>query len=155
MLCLSLLFITGGCFTETRTYSLAVKNDLDIPVSVCLTKSHSPPQLGWEAPEDLILPPHSPSEQTPPGWVLPPSKTLTVQPFTGDFDPNQGRAFLRVYAGHPTLTQMNAISPGSADRMDVPLDQGLNRIEIKPAENGGMTAMRIIGPWPATQPVQP
>ena len=64
----------------------------------------------------------------------------------------RGRAFLRVYLGTPTLTEMNAISPGSADRMDLALDPGLNRIEIKPADGGGMTAVRVNGPWPATRP---
>jgi hypothetical protein len=150
-----LLFFTTGCFTQTRTFSLSVKNELATPVTVCVTKTNSPSQLGWEAPEDLILPPHSPAEQAPPGWVIPPSKTLTVAPFTGKFDPDMGRAFLRVYAGKPTLTQMNAMSAGSPDRIDVPLDQGLNRIEIKPAEDGGLTAARVMGPWPASAPTMP
>jgi hypothetical protein len=80
---------------------------------------------------------------------------LNAPPFTGRFDPDRGRAFLRVYAGTPNLTQMNAISQGSPDRLDVPLEEGQNRIEIKPAEDGSMTAERVIGPWPATQPVNP
>ncbi len=158
--CLSLLLpltLLGapGCFSETRTYSMQVKNDLDTPVSVCVTKAHSPPELGWEAPEDLILPPHAPSEQKPPGMVIPPGKTLTAPPFKGKFDPDRGQAFLRVYMGEPSLTQMNAISVGSPDRLDVPLDPGHNRIIIKPAHDGGMTAVHVTGPWPATQPGNP
>ena len=154
ILFLALIIFLPGCFTETRTFSMSVKNELATPVSVCVTKTHGPSQRGWESPEELIAPPRPASEQTPPGIVIPPGKTLNASRFTGEFDPDRGRAFLRVYAGTPNLTGMNAISPGSADRMDVPLDQGLNRIEIKQAENGGMTAVRVTGPWPATQPGQ-
>ena len=66
-----------------------------------------------------------------------------------------GPGIFAVYAGTPNLTQMNAISQGSPDRLDVPLEVGENRIEIKSAEDGNMTAERVIGPWPATQPVAP
>jgi hypothetical protein len=153
--CLPVLLFASGCFTETRTYSMSVKNDLAAPVSVCVTKTHGPPEPGWESPEELIQPPHPASDQRPPGMVIPAGKTLNAPPFTGDFDPVSGRAFLRIYAGTPSLTEMNAISPGSSDRMDVPLEPGLNRIEIKQAENGGMTAVRANRPWPATRPVVP
>jgi hypothetical protein len=87
--------------------------------------------------------------------VIPPGKTLNGPPFTGRFDRDRGRAFLRVYAGTPNLTQMNAISPGSPDRLDVPLDLGMNRIEIKKGENGSMTAEKVEGEWPTTQPMLP
>jgi hypothetical protein len=154
MLCLSMLLFAGGCFTETRSYSISVKNELSTPVSICLTKAHGPPERGWESPEELIQPPHPASDQKPPGAMIPPGKTAerVVQ---GDFDPSRGRAFLRVYAGTPNLTEMNAISPGSADRMDIPLDPGLNQIEIKTAETGGMTAVHVNGLWPATKPAMP
>jgi hypothetical protein len=154
-LCGSILLFSSGCFTETRTYSISVKNELSTPVSVCVTKTHGPPERGWESPEELIEPPHPASDQKPPGTVIPPGKISNKPPFSGDFDPARGRAFLRVYAGTPNLSEMNAISPGSTDRMDIPLEPGLNRIEIKTAENGGMTAVRVNGLWPATRPVQP
>jgi hypothetical protein len=87
--------------------------------------------------------------------VIPAGKTLNAPPFTGRFDPDRGRAFLRVYAGTPNLTQMNAIDAGNPDRLDVPLEVGMNRIEIKLGEDGNMTAMRVTGPWPTTKPVDP
>jgi len=152
---LMLLFCTTGCFYETRQYSMSVRNELATPVSVCLTKTWGTDEPMWESPEQLAQPPRPASDQTPPGKVIPPGKTLNAPPFTGRFDPDRGRAFLRVYAGTPNLTQMNAISQGSPDRLDVPLEEGQNRIEIKPAEDGSMTAERVIGPWPATQPVNP
>jgi len=152
---LILLLTATGCFTETRTYSMAVRNQLASPVSVCVTKDYGPYEKMWESPEEMIEPPHPASDQTPPGMVIPPGKTLNAPPFTGKFVPDRGRAYLRIYFGTPTLTQMNAISPGNPDRLDVPLDEGLNRIEIKTGEDGKMTAARVIGPWPTTQPGTP
>jgi hypothetical protein len=150
-----LLIAATGCFTETRTYSMSVRNRLATPVSVCVTKDYGPYEPLWESPEDKIEPPHPASDQTPPGIVIPPGKTLSAPPFTGKFDPDRGRAYLRIYNGTPTLTQMTAISPGNPDRLDVPLDEGLNRIEIKTGEDGRMTAARVTGPWPSTQPEKP
>jgi hypothetical protein len=152
---LLLLITATGCFTETRTYSMSVRNQLATPVSVCVTKDYGPEEPLWESPEEMIEPPHPATDQTPPGKVIPPGKTLTAPPFTGKFDPDRGRAYLRIYYGTPTLTQMNAIDAGNPDRLDVPLDEGFNRIEIKPGEGGKMTAERVIGPWPATQPGSP
>jgi hypothetical protein len=150
--CLLLLVTGPGCFTETRTYSMSVRNELPRPVSVCVTKTYGPSETMWASPEELIEPPHPASDQTPPGMVIPAGKTLNAPPFTGRFDPDRGRAFLRVYAGTPDLTQMNAMSKGSPDRLDVPLETGDNRIEIKVGEDGNMTAERVMGAWPATQP---
>jgi hypothetical protein len=50
---------------------------------------------------------------------------------------------------------MNAISAGSENRLDVPLDAGENRLIIKQTDGGNMTAIRQSIPWPATQPGQP
>ena len=150
-LLLLMLLLTTGCFNQTRTFSLAVKNDLDQPVTICLTKTHGPPEQGWESPEQLIQPPHPASDQTPPGAVIEPGQTATRPEFTGVFDPNRGRAYLRIYVGKPTLTAMNAISPGNPDRMDFPLEPGPNRIEIRNAPGGQMSALRISGAWPTTR----
>jgi hypothetical protein len=150
-LCLLLLVFGQGCLEETRTFSMSVRNELAQPVSVCVTKTYGPPEPMWMSPEDLAGPSHPPSDQTPPGIVIPPGKTLNAPPFTGRFVKDRGFAVLRVYAGKPTLTEMNAISQGSPNRLDVPLDIGLNRIEIKEGEDGSMTAVRVTGAWPATQ----
>jgi hypothetical protein len=155
LLCLLLMVLTGGCFGETRQYSMSVRNDLSTPISVCLTKTYGPEEDLWESPEQLIQPPRPATDQTPPGIVIPPGKTASRPSFTGVFDPDRGRAFLRVYAGTPDLTQMNAISRGSPDRLDVPLEIGMNRIDIRPGDGGAMTAVRVDGPWPTTQPLFP
>jgi hypothetical protein len=142
-----LLGLAAGCL-ETRTYSLIVHNTLPTDVSICVTKRNGPPERGWESPEQLIEPPHPASDQRPPGVIVPAGKTASSLGFTGAFDPGRGRAILRIYAGRPTLTEMNAVSIGSRNRVDVPLDQGMNRIEVKQAEDGTMTAIHL----PVTQP---
>jgi hypothetical protein len=152
---LLLLLTATGCFNETREFSMSVRNELSTPVSICVTKTHGPQEPMWQSPENLVQPPHPASDQTPPGMMIPPGRTLNAPPFTGRFDPDLGRAFLRVYAGTPNLTQMNAISAGSPDRLDIPLELGMNRIAIVKGENGNMTAVRVTGPWPATQPTAP
>jgi hypothetical protein len=152
----AILLVMGvGCVTETRTYTLAVRNGLNSPVSICLTKTYGPDEDVWISPEELVEPPHPATDQKPPGAVLLPGQTATRGPFTGEFDPYRGRAFLRVYLGTPNLVQMSAISKGSPDRLDVPLDVGMNQIEIKDGEGGRMTAVRVTGPWPTTQPTMP
>jgi hypothetical protein len=149
---LALLVFTTGCFEETRTFSLAVRNGMPGPVSICITKSYGSLERGWEAPEDLAEPPHPPSDQTPPGIVLPPGRTLVREQFTGRFPTERGHAVMRVYAGTPNLTQMTAIDVGSSSRLDVTLNPGPNRLEIKPTEDGRMTAVFVTGPWPTAQP---
>jgi hypothetical protein len=149
---LALLIFTTGCFEETRTFSVAVRNDLPSPVSVCITKSYGSLESGWESPEDLAEPPHPPSDQKPPGKVLEPGRTLVREQFTGRFPSERGHAVLRIYAGTPNLTQMTAIDIGSSSRLDVTLNPGPNRIEIVPTADGRMIAVPVSGPWPSTQP---
>ncbi len=151
----ALLLLCGGCATETRTYSLIVRNELTTPVEVCVTKMYGPDEAGWESPEQLAAPPHPASDQTAPGAVLQPGKTATRGQFTGRFDRDRGRAILRIYAGTPTLTEMNAISSGSENRVDIPLLQGENRLAILRDEEGRIKAVRVSGAWPATQPGNP
>jgi hypothetical protein len=152
LLCL-LLLCCQGC-TETRTFSMSVRNDLPGPVSVCPTKTYGPLEKGWESPEDLAGPPNPAGLETPPGMVIPPGKRLEAPPFKGEFPTERGSAVLRVYAGTPNLTQMNAISVGSVNRLDIPLTPGPNFIDIKPGVDGGMTYERLNGPVPAKQPNQ-
>jgi hypothetical protein len=146
---LVMLGLGTGCL-ETRTYTLTVHNSLPTDVSICVTKRNGPMERGWESPEQLAAPPHPASDQKTPGVIVPAGKTANSGSFSGQFDHAGGRAILRVYAGRPTLTEMNAISVGSVNRLDVPLDEGANRIEIKQAADGSMTAMRMPGPGPAT-----
>ena len=129
-----------GCLNETRTYSLSVRNGLTTPIRVCLTKSNGPSEPDWMSPEEAAAPPHPASDQRPPGQILKPGQTASLSNVAGSFDPRFGRAFLRVYLGDPTLTEMLAISAGSSNRVDVPLDPGPNRLVVQLGRDGRMTA---------------
>ncbi len=129
-----------GC-TETRTYRVSVRNDLDRPVTVCLTKTVGPAEAGWESPEELAGPAYPASDERPPGTVVPPGKTATEGPIPGEFYHDQGQADLRVYLGRPTLTQMNAVSRGSPDRVDVQLRPGVSRLVVQRGDDGRLQAV--------------
>ena len=123
-----------GC-AQTRTYDLAVRNDLDKPVTVCLTKAGGPAEPGWESPEELAGPDHPASDEQPPGVVVPPGKTASPGEMSGEFY-GGGLAVLRVYAGTPSLNQMNAISRDSPDRVDWRLHTGVSRLVVRRADDG-------------------
>ncbi len=142
LLCLLLLFATG-CFSETRTYSVMVRNRLDTPVTICMTKTNGPVEPDWLSPETLAAPPHPATDNRPPGAVIPPGKTAIRNGIAGRFYSADGRATLRVYAGNPNLSEMNAISRGNADRLDIPLYPGQNSFEISQASNGLMHATEV------------
>ena len=48
----------------------------------------------------------------------------------GKFDKEKGRAYLRVYLGTPTLTEMLAIGKGSLSRLDLLLTPGANAFVV-------------------------
>ena len=141
-----------GC-TETQTYSISVRNATPGPVTVCLTKTYGPSEPGWESPEEMAGPAYPASDEQPPGVVVAPGRTAAEGPIPGEFYKDRGRAVLRVYAGTPTLNQMNAISPGSLDRLDVPLHPGGNRVVVEQGYDGRMHA--VPAGMPSTQPFEP
>ncbi len=143
-ICVSLAVFATGCM-ETRGYSIYVKNRLDTPVSICLTKTYGPLEHGWVSPEDLASPTQPASNNTPPGAILPPGKVANRQ-VTGRFVPGRGRAVLRVYAGTPNLSEMNAISQGSVNRLDLNLNPGWNGFDVELGVDGRMSATRIKPP---------
>jgi hypothetical protein len=135
------LALLVGC-TQTQTYSVSVRNNLAGPVTVCLTKAGGPAEAGWESPEELAGPEHPASDERPPGVVVPAGKVAVLPPTPGEFyrDP-RAHAVLRVYAGTPRLSAMNAVSRGSADRLDVPLQPGVNRLVVQVSDAGRMEAV--------------
>ena len=134
------LVLAVGC-TETRTYSLSVRNATARPVTVCLTKSYGPAEAGWESPEQVAGPAYPASDEGVPGTVVRPGQTASEGPVAGEFYNDRGRAVLRVYAGTPSLNQMNAMSPGSLDRLDVPLHAGGNALVVRDGDDGRMHVM--------------
>ena len=138
------LAVSVGC-TETRTYSFALRNGLDRPVRVCLTKSAGPFEPDWESPEQAAGPSHPASYERPPGFVLPPGKTGSERDVPGTFYRDRGFAVLRVYAGTPSLDRMAATDHGSPDRVDYPLDEGPNNLVLTQSEDGQLHVDPIGG----------
>ena len=139
-----------GC-TETRSYNLAVKNGLDAPVTVCMTKSAGPAEADWESPEQAAGPAHSSSDARVPGVVLAPGKTATRTGVEGKFYRDRGQAVLRVYAGTPSLNRMNAIARGDVDRVDYVLSPGDNDLVITHGADGLMAVVPTATTRPAAE----
>ena len=131
-LTLLLLCAGVGCSTEKKTFDVSVENHLDKPITFWLVKEHGPMEDGWLSPEDIGMLANPPEDDALPDVVVPPGKTATTpRPLTGTFEKGRGRALLRVFAGTPTLPQMLAMDHGSADRLDLLLKPGRNRVVIK------------------------
>jgi hypothetical protein len=146
----AMLLMAGGCMNETRSYEVSVHNGLQQPVTVWLVKEHGPDEAGWESPEEMGL--ENPEEDSArghlPDVIVPPAGVAHCGPVTGQFDKLQGRAYLRVYQGTPTLTQMLAIDRASPSRVDVLLEPGRNRVDVDD-QQGYLSAHRAEGPSPA------
>jgi hypothetical protein len=146
ILCVALLGMSVGCMTEKRVYQVSVHNDLAEPITVWLVKEYGPVEQGWESPEDVAV--NNPiTDDQMPAIKVPPGKTASRGPVEGEFDKSKGRAYLRVYLGTPTLTEMLAMGKGSLSRLDLLLQPGSNAFVVDD-EVG-----RIVGkPAATTQP---
>ena len=122
----------GGC-SRTETFNILVRNDTRTPVTLTLAKNGPPFERVWASPEDLAV--ESPAADEEHSYlVLPPGREAEVPTVTGRFSGGT-RGFLRVYRGDLDVSDMNAISPASPNRLDLPLKPGTNRFVI--AQSGG------------------
>ncbi len=142
ILLLPLLVASVGCMTEKRSYQVTVENKLSRPVTVWLVKEYGPMEDGWLSPEQIATLANPPADDHLPAVVLPPGRHADRGPINGSFDPVHGRAYLRVYSGTPTLTEMLAIGKGSLSRMDLLLQPGANAFEIDD-DDGLMKATKV------------
>jgi hypothetical protein len=151
ILCIALLSMSVGCMTEKRVYQVSVHNQLAQPITVWLVKQYGPLEQGWESPEDVAVS-HPITDDLLPSIVVMPGTTRKSGAIVGRFDKDKGRAYLRVYLGTPTLTDMLAIGEGSLSRLDLLLQPGANAFDID-EEVGRITGNRV----PTTQevPAQP
>src|SRR6187402_2072808 len=90
-----------GCTTSKRTYDVTVRNELDKPATLWLTKDGPPSEEKWRSPEeiakmktidDLVLS----------GVVVQPGKTASTGPVVGTFRSGTN-GVLRVYVGQTTF----------------------------------------------------
>jgi hypothetical protein len=123
------LAAAGGCYDmKQRQYQLSVRNDTSRPLTLWLTKDGPPIEAGWRSPEDLEIETPSADERIA-GVVVEPGKTGTAGPVKGEFGP-QTNAVLRVYGGATKIAEILAIGRKSANRLDVVLKPGVNRLVV-------------------------
>lgn len=151
---LTLLWVLGamvlvGC-SSTKEYSfdISVKNDSDRPVTIWLTKEGPPVEQGWRSPEQVAV--QSPGhEERISGVLVPVGRTASTGIIKGKFEPGSF-AWLRIYDGkYASFSDLLAVSPKSAKRVDQALDPGVNRLVVK-TQNGRIYAevadVRPAGP---------
>ncbi len=143
----ALLLGTVGCMSEKRTYQVSVQNQLSVPITVWLVKENGPAESKWLSPEDIGMA-NPISDENLPDIVVPPGKTATRPPLEGKFDKDRGRAYLRVYQGTPSLTEMLASDKGEMNRLDLLLDPGVRNDFVVDDHAGYLSATKI----PATEP---
>ena len=130
---LLLLALMAGC-TESRSYSILLKNDTPVPLTVWPVKAGGPFEANWASPEDLAIEaPRIPDVKMPP--MVPAGRTLEAGPLKGKFD-SRSAAVLRVYEGALNFHQVLAVSTGSKYRFDVPLRPGENRLVAERTPSG-------------------
>ncbi len=114
--------LTACSGTHTDRFDVSVKNDLDKPITLFLTKSGPPLEDGWWSPEDLSFRTAAGDESIV-GQVIDPGRTAASGPIEGTFD-RGSMPYLRIYAGKHSLPDLLATSGGHPDRLDIPLPVG-------------------------------
>jgi hypothetical protein len=129
-----------GCGPRKETFSVIVKNDTTVPITIGFTKDNGPDQDIFMPPEFLALDTSIDPSKTSWGILLPPGKTADPkQPVTALLDREGGSVYLRVYRGEINLTEILSISRGSPRRLDVVLSPGDSRIVVS-EKNGALAA---------------
>ncbi len=139
-------FAAVGCAPETRSYTIDLKNNSGVPLTIGLAKDGGPYEFLWASPEDAAME-ASAREERVWGRVVPPGKTAYGTPIKGKFD-SSSRAMLRVYRGDMPLSAILATSRGDLDRLDLPLSPGANAFIITDP-NGLLEAQRLQPPPPS------
>jgi hypothetical protein len=137
VLAIALTFLlTGGCASQKRSYEIAVKNNTLSPITIGQVKDGTYDDM-WASPEDLAIFHARAGDQL---WGVPvaPGKTAKAGPVDGDFTASDN-AWLRVYRGEPTFSELLATSRGNPNRLDVRLNPGKNYIVIT-EKNGKLDA---------------
>ncbi len=135
VVCLTVLLGLIGCSGPTKSYSVAVRNDVDQPITVWLTKSGPPVEAAWLSPEQLATY-ENPRGEKIAGRAVPPGKVAETGEQKGKF-PAGTDAVLRVYLGQHTLDEL--LATGSRDsrgsrnpnRVDVTLPLGRSNLIVQ------------------------
>lgn len=133
---IALLGLMVGCQT-TGEFTVGVINRTDEPLSVGLVKDGPPPEAYWASPTQIAIGAPSLTERKW-GTLVPAGEQAVIGPVKGKFAGGV-TAYLRVYAGDRTVDGLLAVSPGSPDRIDIPLDNGRTDLVIH-RESARLTA---------------
>ena len=119
--------LLAGCQSgpANEVYHIAVTNQTDQPLTVGLAYPQGDYE-GWATPEQIAIARPDLMDRKWGLEVLPPDKGVVLVGIKG---PPEG-AWLRVYEGNKTITQLMAVGARSADRLDLPLRPGKNRYVI-------------------------
>src|SRR3954467_4229664 len=124
----------GGCSpTQTRTFDVTVRNQTPGALTLSLAKDGPPYEPAWATPEDVAT--ESPRlredwRRTQGGMkAVPAGRVADVRGLTGKFESGT-HAYVRVYAGELSISEMLSKGRDSPDRVDVPLAPGTNDITI-------------------------
>lgn len=120
-----------GC-APSRTFDVTIINKTSKPLTVGIIKEGPPQEAQFATVEQQVL--NSNSGTAPPwGYIIPAGRTADSPAVTGAF-PGGTLAFLRVYRGEFTNSELMAIGYSSSERIDVLLYPGHNEVVIR--ENG-------------------
>jgi hypothetical protein len=115
-----------GC-SHTRTYQVSITNHTDSPITFGMVKHGEPFEQNWAPPEVVEANGGHASAEL---WgAIPPGKTAVSDAVKGRFASN-AVAELRVYQGKLDLAGIMAVSRGQPNRLDLPLDPGMNKFTI-------------------------
>jgi len=129
-----------GC-TESRTYTVSVKNLCAEPLTVGFVKHGGPLEMSWASPADMAI--ASPMGRLHNwGRVLPTGRKATTT-IDGQFNPN-AEAYLRVYRGEHSPSELMAMRPGTFDCVEVLLDESKNDYVIED-KHGRLSATPLGG----------
>ncbi len=123
-----LMFTMIGC-APARTYDVKVRNDLNQPITVWLTKNGPPAEANWLSPEQIAMG-ENPAGGRVAGSPVPSGKTAETGKIRGKFEAG-AQAVLRIYLGQPTLDELLAMSPQSQTRIDVILPPGQSSLIVR------------------------
>lgn len=124
---IAVLCLLVGCQT-TGNFTVGVINRTNEPLSVGLVKDGPPAEAYWASPTQIGISAPNLNERKW-GTLVPAGQQAIIGPVKGKFDRGV-TAFLRIYSGDRTISELLAISPGSPDRIDVPLDNGRTDLVI-------------------------
>lgn len=135
-----------GC-SQTRTYQVSLTNHTDTPITFGVVKHGEPYEYNWAPPEQVEANGGRASAEL---WgAIPPGKTAVSDQIKGRFKRN-ALAELRVYQGKLDLAGIMAVGRGQPNRLDLPLEPGMNKFTIINL-NGHFEAVRDEPPMPNNQ----